>query len=552
MYGRIPKISRVAAARSLFLIVILVFVAWVLSDRLRGAQDAGLKRVLFEADESNRRVNGLFEAARVVLDSLSEDVHVTISSGISADEKFQHRADRTTGMPSLLAGAIVQDAEGRIIAAAAPRSGVGKNLGNLDYFVELREHADRTYSIGAPFRSKILGATVIPFARAIRGENDAFLGVVALGIRLSQIQNSLAPSIETKDARSRLWRTDGLLIASSVDDNVEIGRFYPGLPLFSAKREGPGGYFVAHSPLTGEIRLSAWRDNSVYPYFVSTGANRAKLLERDYLDAAAIAGGAVFLIGIYFFTILLVDSERSKTRSALAEKSRALDVKTMFLANMSHEFRTPLNAISGYTQMLHMGIYGALNDKQKLAVSDVSVATDHLTKLTETLLDLSRIETGRLQLDKKRESIAEVIDEALTLVAPQAENKRIAIKSDFNGSEIKVFVDRQRTRQILVNLLSNAIDSVPDRGVVEVRRIASADEHVLLAVVDDGPGLGSIAIEKLFQPFSERDATKASKSGVGLGLSLARGLARAQGGEVALANGPKGGAIATVALPKAA
>lgn len=546
------SLSKIQLARLALAVILVVGTGFAIRDRLDRAQAAGLERVHFEAIEANRRVGILFEAARTVLDSVSEYVEATTTGALSLDARLDRLLDRSVGGPSILAGAIVQDRTGLIIAAGEPRTGVGLRLPDLDFFRQALAARQTGYHVGSPFESAILGTTLVPIAKGIRDAEGQTVGVVSVGLRMSMIQAALAPAIPTADARSRLWRRDGFLLASSADDAVEIARFYPDLPLFSAKEAGSSGTFVAHSPLTREVRLSAWRDDSIYPFFVSTGANRAKLLEDDYLQSLGLAAFACLALALLLLTVVLVDRERRNTSAALAEKQKALQIKTMFLANMSHEFRTPLNAISGYLQMLKMGVYGGLDARQTKAIDDVSFAAGHLATLTENLLDLSRIEAGRTVLEIEDADVGALIGEASALVAPQASARDVRVEVVGGGEPLpKVRCDPLRARQVLVNLLANAVRHSPPGGVVGVQASTPAGATVRIVVMDRGPGFGPGPLDRFFEPFASRDPFVTHKGGTGLGLSLSRALARAQGGDVTLANRDDGGAIVAFDLPVA-
>jgi signal transduction histidine kinase len=548
----VRKLSRIQTFRLAFAAVLALGAGVLIRDRLDRAEAFALEQVRLEAYESNRHMHLVFEMARTILDRIADHINVSVDGSLAFHARLDEVLDQTTGGTSIARGAILQDRNGRIVAAGNPRTGVGLTLATLDFFQNLLKPDARPYEIGAPFDSTILGTIVIPVAKAIRDFDGTTVGVISVAVPIAVIQAALAPTIQTPDARSRLWRTDGMLLANSLGDTTQIGAFHPSMPLFAAKNGDGGGVFVAQATQDGEVHLAAWNDNLIYPFFISTGAHRATLLARDYAETAAIGAATLGLLVLLLLVAILVDSERARTAAALAEKAHALAIKNMFLANMSHEFRTPLNAISGYLQMLKLGLYGPLADRQTAAIGSVALAGEHLVNLTETLLDLSRIEAGNLPIARKPENVAQIVGEAVALVAPQAGNKNIQLAIDTSPTGLAILGDRLRARQILANLLSNAIRNGRDGGTVEIHIEAANSGSVRVSVLDDGPGFGTAPFDRLFQPFAERDAHVANSGGVGLGLPLARGLARAQGGDVTLSNRPEGGAAATLELPKAA
>ncbi len=550
-------LSKVQIARWVLSCAILIGASILIYQRFKTAELLAVDHVRFEVVEANRRINVLFEAARSVLDSVGEYVEGLQGDELILQPRLDRALDRSVGGSSILAGAIVQDRSGKIVAAAEPRTGVGVTLANIDFFRKVIETQQPGYEVGAPYRSSILNATLIPLAKGIRNEEGKVIGVVSVGLRLSSIQSALAPTIQTPDARSRLWRSDGVLLVSSVSDGVEIGRVYPELPLSAARASEPSGAFIDYHPWSRAMRISAWRENATFPLYVSVGADRNAVLGRDIVELSLILAFASIVFSLLLLTIRVVEREKRQTLAALnertlalAERTRALNIKNMFLANMSHEFRTPLNAISGYLQMLRMGMYGELGERQSRAIESASVATDHMAKLTDTVLDLSRIEAGKMILDTKRVDVRDLVEDAVGLVKPQADARKvdISILEEMPGN-VKAICDPFRGRQIVINLLSNAVRHCKAEGRVLVDLSVEARGKSRVCITDDGPGFGKEPLERYFEPFSERDAMVAHTGGTGLGLALSRSLARAQGGDVSLANRPEGGARVTLVLP---
>jgi signal transduction histidine kinase len=204
---------------------------------------------------------------------------------------------------------------------------------------------------------------------------------------------------------------------------------------------------------------------------------------------------------------------------------------------MSHEIRTPINAIIGYSDLLSMEIPGPLTDEQARQVQRVRMSAEHLSTLVDEVLDLSRIEAGQLRLENRTCAVGEVVEAAIAVVTPAAEQKGLDLVLAGESDGAGFAGDPHRVRQILINLLSNAVKFTPEGGSIEIRSAiepsARGEDEIVIHVTDTGCGIAPHQVEAIFEPFVQGDAgyTRAH-GGVGLGLSISRRLARMMGGEI--------------------
>jgi signal transduction histidine kinase len=238
----------------------------------------------------------------------------------------------------------------------------------------------------------------------------------------------------------------------------------------------------------------------------------------------------------------------ARTRE-LAEKSRQLEVadrhKSEFLANMSHELRTPLNAIIGFSEALSEGLFGELNSKQLEYLNDIHDSGRHLLSLINDILDLSKIEAGRMELDLSTFSAPAAIENSVTLVRERAQRHDIAVSVEIDPALGELSADERKFKQILLNLLSNAVKFTPDGGSVALR--ARVNEGRLeVAVSDTGSGIASADQATVFEEF--RQLGKGGE-GTGLGLALSRKFIELHGGAIALQSEPGKGSVFTFTLP---
>jgi PAS domain S-box-containing protein len=234
-----------------------------------------------------------------------------------------------------------------------------------------------------------------------------------------------------------------------------------------------------------------------------------------------------------------------------AQLARATRLKDEFLANMSHELRTPLNAILGMSEVLLEEVYAPLTDRQKKALTTIEKSGRHLLELINDILDLSKIEAGKVELELQPVSVSHLCDSSLTFVKQQANQKNIQIKSNVPKEISEVIVDERRMRQLLINLLNNAVKFTPNGGhvILEVEADNQA-ETIIFRVRDTGIGIAPEDIGKLFQAFVQVDSSLTRNySGTGLGLALVRRIAELHGGSVTLESEVGKGSSFTVILP---
>jgi len=236
---------------------------------------------------------------------------------------------------------------------------------------------------------------------------------------------------------------------------------------------------------------------------------------------------------------------REKTRAEEANQT-----KSKFLANMSHELRTPLNAIIGFSEIMESGMFGKLgSEKYQEYCHDILTSGHYLLEVINDILDMSKIEAGRMKLDMEPLDISKTLAESLRVVAGRAHDKHLVIDANIEQA-ISVVADRRATKQILVNLLSNAVKFTPDGGKVVVRTRLLGD-NIVLMIADTGIGIAPHSLARLGRPFEqvESQLTK-TYHGSGLGLAIARSLTHLHGGSMRLRSKLGTGTVVCVSLPR--
>ena len=262
----------------------------------------------------------------------------------------------------------------------------------------------------------------------------------------------------------------------------------------------------------------------------------------------------------------VIDLKRSQTaleRQALQladlaekyskEKNRAEEAnqtKSKFLANMSHELRTPLNAIIGFSEIMESGMFGTLgSEKYQEYCHDILTSGHYLLEVINDILDMSKIEAGRMKLDMEQLDLTKTLAESLRVVSGRADDKNLLLDADID-STISVVADRRAIKQIIVNLLSNAVKFTPDGGKVVVRS-RLLEDRVVLMIADTGIGIAAQSLQRLGRPFEqvESQLTK-TYHGSGLGLAIARSLTSLHGGSMRLRSKLGTGTVVCVSLPR--
>ena len=234
-------------------------------------------------------------------------------------------------------------------------------------------------------------------------------------------------------------------------------------------------------------------------------------------------------------------------------KGRQLEIasqhKSEFLANMSHELRTPLNAIIGFSEVLGERLFGEMNDKQAEYVGDITESGKHLLSLINDILDLSKIEAGRMELDATEFDLAAAVDNTLTLVRERAQRRGITLRCAVDERVSTVQADERKVKQVLLNLLSNALKFTPEGGAIDVR-LKAADDQVEISVTDTGIGIAPGDLEAVFEEFRQVGTASKKTEGTGLGLAISRKFIELHGGKIWVTSEVGAGSTFAFTLPR--
>jgi signal transduction histidine kinase len=265
------------------------------------------------------------------------------------------------------------------------------------------------------------------------------------------------------------------------------------------------------------------------------------------ISRRAMPDGAI--VSVYSDVTDLKASER-KLIQARSQAEMANHAKSEFLANMSHELRTPLNAIIGFSEIIAHELFGPLgNEKYLDYMKDIHKSSLHLLAIINDVLDMSKIEAGKLELSKEPLNIRHLIGEVIRMMREWAESRSIEMVTKLPVEEVEIWADERAMKQIFLNLMSNAIKFSRDGGQVCIRVVSDEPGLAVVEFEDHGIGMTEEELERALQPFGQaKPSTTRNYGGNGLGLPITKGLIEAHGGKLAIESRADQGTIARISL----
>ena len=435
------------------------------------------------------------------------------------------------------------------------------NLANHSFFKDaLKADAD-TLVIGTPAKSWTTGRWSLFLSRRIESRAGVFLGTVQATIELHYFEDFYKTLNLPEGGTVGIERRDGMMLFRDPVRDEVLGTYLPARSQWYDTAAKGGGTYEKAGYIDGVMREIAVSPVKDYPLVMSVTVPKHTALAAWRRQAAFIGFGticAVIVFAILFSSLAVQFGRLEKSEhalsTALTRTERADRAKSDFLGRMSHELRTPLNAIIGFSEVIVSQLFGPLGSpKYREYAEDILRSGRFLHDLIGDMLDMVKIEAGHRNLQRESFTFAGDIEEALRMLRPRAESGEVALNLDVLDAPATISADRRAFKQIVLNLIGNAVKFTPAGGTVTVR-LSSVDGDARLEVVDTGVGISAANLEKLGTPFFrvENNPHQASTEGTGLGVALTKSLIELHGWRLAFASELGAGTTVTVTLPGAA
>jgi signal transduction histidine kinase len=565
--NRAPHVSlpRLASLRVVilgFALLVVVGVwaatAWRLAEDRREAFATAEAELLGAQDLMAAQVGRMIESAASLIDA-AENWLVDQQPGADATELalLVDRMQRRHRLPLRL----------RLFDAAGDMEPILRgmqpiNAADREYLRALAEMPDGEFHVGLQVVSRDTGEAVIPVAMRAR-ENPLGVAFIVATIPVAPLERLFDGMLVSAPGTIGIVRTDGYLLFRSPDPAKFVGmRIDLGVYTLDGNRplQRDSGIVSGRRDAAGNRIVIAFRRVDAQPLVVYASFRiddiegriarpRLWLLGSAWLATLLAAGMA----GLAAWFMSMHEREATRVREALVAAEAANAAKREFLANVSHELRTPLNAIIGFSEFVVMQAFGPLPERYRGYVDDVLKAGRHLLGVVDQLLDLAAIEARRLVLRPERLTPADVVGDVIEMMRPIAAERHVSLEILPPVVPAVVTTDARALRQILVNLVGNAVKFSPDGGTVAVQWVPTAEGGLRIAVTDQGPGIPEGDFERIFEPFWRKESAHVvRRGGTGLGLSLTRQLVWRLGGTIDVDSTPGSGSTFAVKLPAVA
>jgi hypothetical protein len=439
------------------------------------------------------------------------------------------------------------------------------NVTDRNYFITQRDNPNVGPWISEPIRSRGIGTWITYLAKRVNGPDGQFLGVLLAGIENSYLESFYRKIVPGAEGSISLFRNDGVLIARYPPTDDDIGRSYAGSFFFHSLLENTNyeTVFTPASAFDGKLRMIVPHHVGNYPLLINVTNSVDAILADWRRESIAIVGATGAAIVLVLFAGVLFRRQfrlREKMAQSVADRRRAENArvvaedasrsKSAFLANMSHELRTPLNAIIGFSELTRDAAFGPLSDRYREYAQDINAAGQHLLEVISDLLDMARMEAGKLQLQESEFDLTELVEETYRLILRDAAKSGLALTMDIPPEMPLLLADRLRLKQILLNLLSNAVKFTRQGGRINLFAVQAPDDSLLISVADTGIGMSAAEKERALQPFEQIDNSMHRQAdGVGLGLPLTKALIELHGGRLEIETVPGAGTTARIWFP---
>ena len=554
---RSPKAKTLIAFSALIMLLFCVFVAYQASKAYENAVDEGKTNATRLTQILSDQVELTFLAVDLTLRRAVERQYFNMLFGGNLprdiENNFRLWVEET---PQIAALMLVNDRG--VIEVAANKPGYDRWYNYSDSvredpaFVAMKDENERNYYIGQKRTNNAKHPQLIVMSRRLNKLDGSFGGVVIAALDPKFFSDFFTSVDGGTERFMSLMLENGEVLYSGPNDNSshDVVLDFIG----DQATEKKAGYNVVTNTQTfnNTIKIYSYIKLRNLPVITAivideedflSGWRSARLKDISFLAIFTIFGSV-----LSFFALTMAKQihrvEESESAAILASQA-----KSEFLANMSHELRTPLNAVIGFSEMLGAGYFGPMNDKQKERVQDINLCGTHLLQLISDILEFSKGEAGKLELQEEEIDLKRTIEECVRIVSDRAKVKHITVHTDVMEHLPLLLADKRKIRQILLNLLSNATKFTPAHGTITVSARLDHHKQMHLMVTDSGIGIAEEDIATALAVFGQVHRSQ-SHEGTGLGLPLCKMFAELHGGKLQLTSTVGEGTSVRIIFPE--
>ncbi|HEX6842596.1 MAG TPA: ATP-binding protein [Stellaceae bacterium] len=551
-------ISGITSALGVTLIALFIWMSWhsrhiVLSDTYISSSNLSLSVEQFVA----HTVDSVDKSLTAVIDDIN-------ANGASPDRPRAVLAKLVRRTPEMT-GLIIVGADGHVRSSSMPMAKRARNAADKKYFTLARSSAGISLAVNDPIAARGPATDVIVASRRFNLPDGSFGGVVAAIINPDYMQRFFSTLTVGDHGVIALQSLDGTLLMQRPQVESEVGKNFGASVLFKGMLPwASSGVFPMQYESEGLWRIVGYQRVEHLPLVVQVALGEDEALANWRHTTIFQAIVVFFMLGVLALMAIVLHRQldarlaaNRKLRATVGELERARvaaeassRVKSQFLANMSHELRTPLNAIIGFSEMIRDAIMGPVATRYREYAHDIHNCGRLLLGVISDVLDLSKVEVGRLDLHDEQVDLAKVVGDCHRLISERVKTGRLELAIDLPPDLPMLRGDELRLKQIVLNLLSNSVKFTPPGGRVTLSAAVTPDGSLALMVSDTGIGMKAEEIPIALEPFRQVDNVHTRRyEGTGLGLPLARTLVELHGGTLAIKSVPGRGTSVTVTLP---
>lgn len=420
------------------------------------------------------------------------------------------------------------------------------------FFYQMRDASDRFFWISILSSREGFDRDLILISRKINKIDGEFGGLVMAAIDPEYFVDFFESVGAGKHALMSMNLTDGTALVNGPERSLPASEFVPEILRKHSDLAHSDALHVGIMDTGEHIHAYAMKALRNLPLMVSVILDDSDVLQvwRQILwkDIGLLGIFLVFGAIVSFFAVTMSRQIR-RVEESEAAAVLASQAKSEFLANMSHELRTPLNAIIGFSEMLNSGYFGPLNPKQKERINDINLCGSHLLQLISDILEFSKGEAGKLELNEEKVNLTDIVNETLRMMNEKIRSKGIHVSVDIEKGLPRIWCDKRKIRQIMLNLMSNSIKFTPENGTVKITLSLDGSRNMNMIVADTGIGIPEEKIALAMSVFGQVHRQQ-SHEGTGLGLPLCKMFAELHGGKMAVGSTPGEGTTIRVTLPR--